>query len=48
MSLTATLTSAWSVALPFADAPPKLTDAGNTQLLLAALAGIAAVRLLIS
>ena len=48
MSLTATLTSAWSVALPFADAPPKLTDAGNTQLLLAALAGIAAVVLLIS
>ena len=48
MSLTATLTSAWSVALPFADAPPKLTDAGDTQLLLAALAGIAAVVLLIS
>ncbi|CCH70025.1 L-idonate and D-gluconate transporter [Phycicoccus elongatus Lp2] len=48
MSLTATLTSAWSVALPFADAQPKLTDAGNTQLLLAALAGIAAVVLLIS
>ncbi len=48
MSLTATLTSAWSVALPLADAPPKLTDAGNTQLLLAALAGIAAVVLLIS